>query len=88
MTGFAPFELNGKYLLRMVTGIPISDIPGVKQFAVRVLENFELARDHIIESRVFQTHHANAHRRDEHIRRGKEDPITEGDQVYLSTADL
>ncbi|KAI0337590.1 hypothetical protein BDW22DRAFT_1311087, partial [Trametopsis cervina] len=63
-------------------------IPGVKQFAVRVLENLELARDHIIESRVFQTHHANAHRRDENVRRGKEDPITEGDQVYLSTADL
>ncbi|KAI0345838.1 hypothetical protein BDW22DRAFT_1309093, partial [Trametopsis cervina] len=82
-TGFAPFELNGGYLPRMITDLPPSDLPGVQQFAQQVIENLEQARDNIIASRTFQTHHANAHRRDERIKGGQWAPLVKGDKVYL-----
>lgn len=87
-TGFAPFELNGGYLPRMITSTPASDIPGVQHFATQVLEHLEQARDHIIASRTLQTHHANEKRRDENVKEGKWQPITEGELVYLSTDNL
>ncbi|KAI0336953.1 hypothetical protein BDW22DRAFT_1312455, partial [Trametopsis cervina] len=84
-TGFAPFELNGGYLPRMITASPVTELPGVQQFATQVLENLEQARDQIIESRTFQTYHANRRRRDENMQDSQWQPLKAGDQVYLST---
>ncbi|KAI0337371.1 hypothetical protein BDW22DRAFT_1339856 [Trametopsis cervina] len=66
-TGFAPFELNGGYLSRMITASPVTELPGVQQFATQVLENLEQAQDQIIESQMFQTYHANRRQHDENM---------------------
>ncbi|KAI0337599.1 hypothetical protein BDW22DRAFT_1312013, partial [Trametopsis cervina] len=63
-------------------------LPGVQQFATQVLENLEQARDQIIESRTFQTYHANRRRRDENMQDSQWQPLKAGDQVYLSTENL
>lgn len=87
-TGFAPFELTGGFLPRMVQSIPTSALPGVKQFAEAALDNLQKARDAIIAARVQQTFHANKRRRDENVHRGEERPVGVGDMVYLSTENL
>jgi hypothetical protein len=82
-SGFAPFELNYGYTPVVNPGLvpePCS-VPGVKHFVARALRNLADAHDAIIESRVRQTHYANARRRDD-------DHFAVGDLVYVSTADL
>jgi hypothetical protein len=54
---------------------------GIKAFATQALQNLAEAHDAIIESRVFQTHSANARRREEPT-------ISHGDLVFLSTKNL
>jgi hypothetical protein len=81
-SSFAPFELNCGWMPTMINN-PILDTPykGVRQFAEQAVQNLESAHDAIIASRVHQTHHANAHRRDDDI-------IPVGGKVYLSTKNL
>jgi hypothetical protein len=81
-SSFAPFKLNGGWMPTMINSV-ILDTPykGVKQFAEQAVQNLESAHDAIIASRVNQTHHANAHRR--------EDPVFPIDgKVYISTKNL
>lgn len=85
---FAPFELTQGYLPRMTQRVPHSSLPGVKAFADQAIDNLEMAHDAIIESRVYQTYHANKRRRDESLLHGVENKIQEGDLVYLSTENL
>lgn len=82
-TRYAPFELNGGYLPSMIREIrdPAMAPPGVRKFAETALYNLADAHDSIIESRVFQTYHANK-------KRGDELHISAGDLVYLSTKNL
>jgi hypothetical protein len=83
-TGFAPFELNGGYMPRMITEMPegAKAAPkGIRAFAEQALMNLMAAHDAIIASRVNQTFHANKRRRPEM-------PFDEGDEVYLSTENL
>jgi hypothetical protein len=82
-SGFAPFELNYGYMPSVNPGIAPEprDMPGVKQFVTRALQNLADAHDAIIESRVRQTHHANRRRRED-------DTFAVGDLVYVSTANL
>jgi hypothetical protein len=54
---------------------------GVKSFAEKALTNLAIAHDSIIANRTFQTHHANKYR-------SAEEPLKEGDLVYLSTKNL
>ncbi len=79
---FAPFKLNGRYLPSMLKEYPQgSTPPGVCKFAQQALINVVEAHDSIIESRVFQTHHANK-------RRTADPALNKGDMVYLSTRNL
>ncbi len=79
---FAPFKLNGRYLPSMLKEYPQgSTPPGVCKFAQQALINVVEAHDSIIESRVFQTHHANK-------RRTADPTLNKGDMVYLSTRNL
>ncbi len=82
-TKYAPFELNGGYMPSMIRELRdmAASAPGVKRFAETALCNLADAHDAIIESRVFQTHHANR-------KRGPEPRIEKGDLVYLSTKNL
>ena len=76
-------ELDGGYMPSMIWEIPaeVSVSPGVTNFANAALENLAAAHDSIIESRVFQTHWANTHCR--------QDPeIKINDLVYVSTKNL
>jgi hypothetical protein len=82
-SGFAPIELNYGHMPIISPGIAptLSDVPGVKHFVKRTLQNLVDTHDAIIESHVQQTHHANWHCH-------QDDYFTVGDLVYVSTADL
>jgi hypothetical protein len=82
-TKYAPFELNGGYMPSMIREIRADEVipKGIKAFATQALQNLAEAHDAIIESRVFQTHSANARRREEPT-------ISHGDLVFLSTKNL
>jgi hypothetical protein len=82
-TGYAPFELVGRYMPSMIkemgkhTKVP----PGVRKFAEQALLNLAEAHDSIIESRIFATFYVN--------KKWSEEPeIPEGSMVYLSTKNL
>jgi hypothetical protein len=82
-SGFAPFDLNYGYMPSLNPGITPepSNVPGVKHFVARALQNLADAHDAIIESRVRQTHNANRRRRES-------DTFVAGDLVYVSTENL
>jgi hypothetical protein len=79
-TGFAPFELDGAYMPRMIRQLPESNtaLPGVRTFTQ---QNLAAAHNAIIVSRVVQRHYSNACR-------CQEPTIKKGDLVYLSTKNL
>ena len=80
---FVPFELNGGYMSSMMKEIRLDEtiLRGIKLFTEATLQNLADAHDTIIEVRVFQMSHTNAHRKDE-------PEIVEGILVYLSTKNL
>ncbi|KNZ79786.1 hypothetical protein J132_08598 [Termitomyces sp. J132] len=83
MTQFAPFELNGGYMLSMIREIRAdTSIPkGIQQFTCQALENLAVVHDAIIEAHVFQTCLANSCCRP--------DPkLEKGALVYLSIKNL
>ena len=83
-TGFAPFELNHRYMPIITQWIKEgkpSTVPEVKSFVQQAIQNLEMAHDAIIESQVVQAYHANRKRKE-----GKTLQI--GDLVYLSMANL
>ena len=82
-TKFAPFELNGGYMLSMLKEIRLDGVipVGIRAFAKAALQNHADTHDSIIEARVFQTHQTNA-------RRIAEPEIREGTLVYLSMKNL
>jgi transposase InsO family protein len=80
-TGFAPFELTYGNMPRIINHIEPTPFDGVQAFAEKALTNLAIAHDSIIASRSFQTHYANRHRT-------AEEPLKEGDLVYLSTKNL
>ena len=76
-TGYAPFELNYRYMLRLGQHISMNTtFKGVKQFTQQVLWNLIDAHNAILEHRVMQTHYSNKHRRPSVI-------YHENDMVYL-----
>ena len=84
MTGYAPFELNCRYIPPLGQHISTNiKYAGVKQFAQQVLYNLMVAHDTIIESHVVQTHHANSQRH-----QGEEYPPGRLSMVSLSTKNL
>ncbi len=86
-TGFAPFEITGGTLPRMLHDIaPEPALPGVTEFAERALDHLRQAHDNIIASRVEQTRQANRRRRDEEV--GERVAFAVGAKAYLSTANL
>ena len=80
-TGFAPFELTYGAMPRIFQKADITPYQGVKSFAEKTLTNLAIAHDSIIASRSFQAHYADRHR-------SAEEPLKEGDLVYLSTKNL
>ena len=80
-TGFAPFELTYGAMPRIFHKTGITPLLGVKSFAEKALTNLAIAHDSIIASHTFQTHYANRHR-------SAEEPLRNGDLVYLSTKNL
>ena len=80
-TGFAPFELTYGAMPRIFQATVSTPFFGVKSFAEKALTNLAIAHDSIIANRTFQTHHANKYR-------SAEEPLKEGDLVYLSTKNL
>jgi Chromo (CHRromatin Organisation MOdifier) domain len=80
-TGFAPFELTYGAMPRIFHKVDITPYQGVKSFAEKALTNLAIAHDSIIASRSFQAHYANRSR-------SAEEPLKEGDLVYLSTKNL
>ena len=80
-TGFAPFELNYGYVPRTLHIESDSQFEGVTQFAENARRHLMAAHDGLIESRVNQTHFANA-------KRSSEPEFAVGDKVYLSTKNL
>jgi hypothetical protein len=80
---FASFKLTYGYHPSMNPGITpeLSSTLGVKHFVIQALQNLADAHDTIIESRVWQTHNANQHQRED-------DSFIVSDLVYVSTADL
>ena len=83
VSGFAPFELNYRYLPTINLGFTpeLSAIPGMKHFISWALQNLAEAHDSIIESRVCQTHYTNHHC-------CEDDTFATGDLVYMSMMDL
>jgi len=81
-TGFAPFELTYGYIPRTIQTIGESEFAGVQDFADNARDLVIRAHDALIESRVMQTHSANARRRPDDPR------LEKGQQVYLSTENL
>ena len=58
--GFAPFELNYRYMLQMMEGMKTeSSYIGVWEFAQQAQHHLEMVHDAIIESRICQTFQAN-----------------------------
>ena len=81
-TGFAPFELTYGYVPQAIQAGGTSEFAGVQDFADNARDLVIRAHDALIESRVEQTHHANARRR-------RDDPQMDiGQHVYLSTENL
>ncbi len=82
-TKYAPFKVNSGYLPSMIREVRKTGTvaPGITSFAQTALCNLADAHDAIIESRVFQTYHANK-------RRQGDPTISVGDLVYLSTKNL
>jgi hypothetical protein len=80
-TGFAPFELTYGAMPRIFHKTIITPFLRVKSFADKALTNLAIAHDSIIANRTFQTHYANKHR-------SAEEPLKEGNLVYLSTKNL
>jgi transposase InsO family protein len=81
-TGYSPFEVNYGYVPDS-SGLlkSVSAAPGVKDFADKARWNLLEAHDHIISSRIQQTHYANQRRR-------PEESLQPGDLVFLSTENL
>lgn len=85
--GFAPFELTGGFMPRMIRDLaPSPALPGVTEFAERALDNVRQAHDALIASRVEQTHHANVRRREENP--ASLPRFALGEMAYLSTEHL
>ena len=81
-TGYAPFELNYRYMLRSGQHIfTNTTFKGVEQFAQQALWNLIDSHNVILEHRVMQTHYLNKHQRPGVIYHGS-------DMVYLSTKNL
>ena len=86
-SGFAPFELTYGYLPTMIREIrPEVALPGVREFADRIVDSLREAHDAIIASRVEQTHYANTKRRPDDL--AGEDEFIVGKKAYLSTENL
>src|SRR5271168_1401348 len=81
-TGFAPFELTYGYIPRTIQTIGESEFAGIQDFADNARDLVIRAHDALIESRVMQTHSANARRWPDNPR------LEKGQQVYLSTENL
>src|SRR5271168_1473794 len=81
-TGFAPFELTYGYIPRTIQTIGESEFASVQDFADNARDLVIRAHDALIESRVMQTHSANARRRPDNPR------LEKGQQVYLSMENL
>jgi hypothetical protein len=81
-TGFAPFELTYGYIPKTIQTIGESQFAGVQDFADNARDLVIRAHDALIESRVRQTHDANARRRPDDVR------LDTGQHVYLSTENL
>ena len=79
--GFAPFELTYGAMPRIFNMAVPTPFSGVKSFAKKTLMNLAIVHDSIIANRTFQTHYANRHQ-------SAEEPLKEGDLVYLSTKSL
>ena len=81
-TGYAPFELNHRYMPRSGQHIATNTtFKGVKQFAQQAVWDLLDAHDATLEHRIEQTHYSNKHRK----------PSVEyqiNDLVYLSTKNL
>src|SRR5258706_5165324 len=80
-TGFAPFELTYGAMPRIFQTTVSTPFSGVKSFAEKALTNIAIAHDSIIANRTFQTHYANDNQ-------SAEEPLKEGNLVYLSTKNL
>jgi hypothetical protein len=80
-TGFTPFELTYGAMPCIFHKTEITPFAGVKSFAKKALTNLAIVHDSIITNHTFQTHYANKHR-------SAEEPLKEGDLVYLSTKNL
>src|SRR5258706_5273086 len=80
-TGFAPFELTYGAMPRIFQMTVSTPFSGVKSFAEKALTNIVIAHDSIIANHMFQTHYANRYQ-------SAEEPLKEGDLVYLSTKNL
>ena len=81
-TGYAPLELNYRYMLRSGQLISMNTTyKGVKQFAQQALWNLIDVHDAKLEHRVMQMHYSNKYQRPSVI-------YHENDMVYLSTKNL
>ena len=81
-TGYAPLELDYRYMLRSGQHISTdTTFKGVKQFAQQALWNLMDAHDTILEHRIGQMHYSNKHHQP-----GIKYQIN--DLVYLSTKNL
>jgi hypothetical protein len=82
LSGFAPFELNYRYMPHLIP-FPSNDIKfrGVKEFAQSARANLEITHNVIIEARVITIYQANKHR-------SKEKPFKISDLTYLSMVNL
>lgn len=79
----SPFEINYGWRpsLNNLGAAEESTFPGVEKFAEQAKSNLLAAHDALITSRIPQTYYANKSRQED-------PPISIGDKVYLSTADL
>jgi hypothetical protein len=83
-TGFAPFEVNYRYLPTLqglLDTIPDDVKPGIHAYADKACEHLRQAHDSIITSWVFQTHYTNQ-------LCWEEPDLKVGDRVWLSTENL
>jgi hypothetical protein len=80
-TGFALFELMYGAMPHIFNKIDVTPYQGVRSFAEKALTNLAITHDSIIASHSFQTHYANR-------KCSTEEPLKEGDLVYLSTKNL
>ena len=80
-TGFAPFELTYGVMPRIFQATVSTLFFRVKSFTEKALTNLAIAHDSIIANHTFQTHYANKCC-------SAEEPLKEGDLVYLSMKNL